>query len=384
MGGLIKVTTRSLDILNAISAAQAIQWVYHKLCAYYGSLVRILLPAFSLPPLVLRVRVTKKCNLKCNYCFQADSLNKKEEDHLTIDEWRKILSKLPPWTILDITGGEPFISKNFGEFIDLVLSREFKSSVITNGSNCDLDILENLVKKRLTYFMVSLDGLEETHNRIRGFPRSFQNAEKTILALQELKKKHRSRFPIICIKTTVIPENAKELEKLHDYVFDKLGVQSHSLNLLFQNAVRGGNEIYDDFNERFYSGNTLQLNSQDAEEMSMQIQNLFRKAKGLRRSIQLKPEIAPESLQEYFKNPPSFGVKKCTKVNSVTSLYFDGSLSPCDIGIRVSNIRELDFNLKKLWRAHVFQNFYQKFKSDGPFRNYCDGCCLMTHVPKAT
>jgi len=100
---------------------------------FFGFINNLLPDSIKLSPLVLRIRITNKCNLHCGFCYLSGNLNIGEENHLTLAEWKIIIDKLPAWTIIDITGAEPFLAKNFKEILELLLQRKFKVSITTNG-----------------------------------------------------------------------------------------------------------------------------------------------------------------------------------------------------------------------------------------------------------
>lgn len=384
MGGLIKEMTKQFPwkIDNRIWMAKAFQFFYHHGVSLYGVLAATMGPYLGISPLVLRLRVTKRCNLHCNYCYQAGSLNAPEKNHLSYSEWERVLDNLPRWTILDITGGEPFVATNFKELIELALGKGFRTSLITNGSHCREDILEILVKNKLMYFMVSLDGTSDVHNRLRGQSGSFEKAMKTIDCLDRIKKNYKSSYPIICIKTTVTAENCENLEEFQSMIMKNKAVQDHSLNILFQNSIRGGGQVETKMSSKFYEGNTLSLPPEGAALLADKVSLAVRNAQKMGRSLNLKPMIDLRLLRDYFSSPSSFAVKNCSKVKSVMTMYFDGSITPCDIGLNVGNIRDIDYDLSKIYAQSSFKSFWGHFINDKKYRPYCDGCCLMPHTKK--
>lgn len=367
-------------MLNALITKQ-LHRLYDFGLGFYGWINGYLSTVYPLSPLVLRIRITKNCNFRCSFCFQSESLNPGEKGHLTIDEWKKIIDNLPRRTILDVTGGEPFIAKNFIPLMDYFLSNGHKTSVMTNGSIYNEELLNMFVDKKLYYLMFSVEDLGEAHDEMRSYPKSYEKIVKNLLAIQKIKKEKKSHYPLIGIKTTVTDSNWQNIVQLHDECARLGMVHHHSLNLLKQNPVRGGNEIYpDDTSEIFRRGNTAKYQA-NPQDLANKVFELIERSKKTGIEISFKPNVPLHQLRDYFANPGSFGVKSCEKINGIITMYYDGALAPCDIGIDIGNARDYGYNLKLAWRAQKFKDYKSRLKSRFPNPPECAGCCLATHSP---
>jgi MoaA/NifB/PqqE/SkfB family radical SAM enzyme len=345
----------------------------------YGLLNSYVSTLFPLHPLVLRIRITKNCNFRCSFCFQSESLNPGEKGHLSLEEWKKIIDKLPRHTVLDVTGGEPFIAKNFFPLMEYFLKKGHKTSVMTNGSIYNEELFNMFVDNKLYYLMFSVEDIGSSHDDIRSAPKSYDKILKNLEAIQKIKKEKNSKYPLIGIKTTILDSNWQNLMKLHEECARLGMIDHHSLNLLKQNGVRGGNEIYpDDSSEVFRTGNTAKY-ATDPKNLAAQVHALLDRSKETNIPVSFKPNIPRELLEDYFRNPADFGVKGCQKIHGILTMYYDGSIAPCDIGIDVGNVREYDFDLRGAWRAQKFKTYQNKLKTRFPNPPECAGCCLATH-----
>ncbi len=119
----------------------------------------------------LRLAVTDRCNLRCNYCMPSEGINFVKNDKLlTIKELEKIAEVLVEQGIdkIRITGGEPFVRKDL-----MVLLRHLTKfeglkdiSVTTNASLIGPHI-DELKALGITNINVSLDAINrETFERI--------------------------------------------------------------------------------------------------------------------------------------------------------------------------------------------------------------------------
>ncbi|MDH3349251.1 MAG: DUF5714 domain-containing protein [Desulfobulbaceae bacterium] len=125
--------------------------------------------------------LTDKCNLSCRHCLFGSSPAKaptlqKEQLIKSIDQGFNLGVRL-----FYFTGGEPFIYPDLIEIIQYVLEKDLHNHVVvlTNGLLLEnnLDKLLSLDHSRL-HLQVSLDGLEDRHDYLRGknsFARLVQN-----------------------------------------------------------------------------------------------------------------------------------------------------------------------------------------------------------------
>ena len=113
-------------------------------------------------PLLAGMKITHICNLTCRHC----PFWKKDKKSLSFPVIKELLTKLyeEGVRILIIEGGEPLLWEDNGYTIHDVIAEAkklfFCTGITTNGTmplNVDADII-----------WVSIDGLKETHNYIRG------------------------------------------------------------------------------------------------------------------------------------------------------------------------------------------------------------------------
>ena len=110
--------------------------------------------------------------------------------------------------LLPISGGEPFLRKDFFPFLKIVkkYSDHFHWNLMSNGSLLTEDIAKRLKTLGISNLQVSLEGTEKTNDEIRG-QGSFQ---KVIEAIQLL---NLAKIPIR-VSLTLSKQNRKEIRKL--------------------------------------------------------------------------------------------------------------------------------------------------------------------------
>lgn len=171
----------------------------------------------------LIVHVTNHCNFRCEHCF-IDFSPKRD---MKLAQFEKLGSEVGRLFWLDIGGGEPFLRKDLAEIVAC-----FQAGVVqipSNGSLPDL-MLDQLKRMRKICdseiaVSLSLDGLEATHEQIRGQKGNWEQVWSTFERLREI-----DGLPVK-INTVITNENKDELLSLMREV-RKRGPDFHSIILL--------------------------------------------------------------------------------------------------------------------------------------------------------
>jgi MoaA/NifB/PqqE/SkfB family radical SAM enzyme len=181
------------------------------------------------PPFLV-LFINSICNMKCEHCFYWRSLNQRND--LTKEEIFALSRSLGKIENLNLSGGEPFLRKEFAEiclhFVEHNGVRQIY--VPSNGYYTDkmvTQITEILKSPDLDLFVVelSLDGMAEYHDRFRVAPGSFSKAMKTYDALVEIQ----SRDPRLRIHSisTATSENIDQIKQLTTYLYDRCPQMDH-------------------------------------------------------------------------------------------------------------------------------------------------------------
>jgi MoaA/NifB/PqqE/SkfB family radical SAM enzyme len=184
-------------------------------------------------PQALSLEITHECIARCIMCniWQIP----RDVPNLPADQWVKLLSSdlFADLRELDITGGEPFIKKDLPDLFAGICElkktslKALKSiAVTTNGLLTEQvlthteKILPKLEKKNLELVMVcAMDAVGNIHDKIRNYKNAWSKVNETIEGLVKLKEKHPNL--IIGLKTTILPINIDELEKIARYAGSK-------------------------------------------------------------------------------------------------------------------------------------------------------------------
>jgi radical SAM family uncharacterized protein len=152
-------------------------------------------------PLFCGHKLTYNCNLRCKMC----PFWKKSSQDLSIELEKAILRRIYDSGACGIAfeGGEPLLRADLAEILAFSRSLPLHTSLVTNGT-----LLESRIEEIAPFIdgvvYVSLDGLEKTHDTIRGVSGCFRRAIRGITASRE-------KVPVT-INTTIMAENIHEIE----------------------------------------------------------------------------------------------------------------------------------------------------------------------------
>ena len=158
-------------------------------------------------PQLVMIELTNLCNLRCIMCGIWEETPKKVFDH---DLYERVLRQraIRNARVLALTGGEPFLIKEFAAYYALArrLSPRSHVNVSTNGFYTErtLDFLAAADRRR-TSITISYDGIR-SHDAIRRVAGSQEN-------LLETARQIRRRFPEVglSLKLTITNDNHDEI-----------------------------------------------------------------------------------------------------------------------------------------------------------------------------
>lgn len=162
------------------------------------------------------VIVTYRCNARCTMCNRYKCPSKPEEE-ISLET----IKKLPKMYFTNITGGEPFIREDLPDIVRELYKKSDRIVISTNGFFTDR-IIKLCEEFPNVGIRISIEGLEETNNQIRGLDDGFNRGYSTLKKLVEMK------HPDVGFGMTVQDANAKDLVALYDL--------SNELNMEFATA----------------------------------------------------------------------------------------------------------------------------------------------------
>ncbi|MEH1838995.1 MAG: nif11-class peptide radical SAM maturase 3 [Nostoc sp.] len=129
--------------------------------------------------------ITLKCNLACQHCGSRAGHTRANE--LSTAEALDLVKQMAEVGITEVTiiGGEAFLRPDWLEIAQAITSSGMLCGMTTGGYGITLDTARRMKEAGIRVVSVSVDGLEATHDRLRGRQGSWQWAFKTMSNLKQ-------------------------------------------------------------------------------------------------------------------------------------------------------------------------------------------------------
>lgn len=164
----------------------------------------------------LFLELTRACNLSCRHCG-SDCSAEASARTLLIDDWARLIPPTlqsfdpPPFVVL--TGGEPLVLARLEELGRLISSSGSSWGMVTNGLLLDEKRLDSLLAAGLSSLTISLDGMEASHDWLRGKPGAWKGA---CAAIGRAAARSCLLFDVVtCVHPSVMDELDAVVELLH-------------------------------------------------------------------------------------------------------------------------------------------------------------------------
>lgn len=155
---------------------------------------------------ILQVHPTRLCNLACAHCYSSSSPSARETLPAALVIGAIQDAAALGFTIVSLSGGEPLAYDGLAEIVEGAREAGSRVNLVSNGVLIRSRRYERLAGKFSTVAL-SLDGLPERHNAIRGSATSFESVRA---AAAELRRTGQP-FGII---HTLCAESLTEIESL--------------------------------------------------------------------------------------------------------------------------------------------------------------------------
>jgi MoaA/NifB/PqqE/SkfB family radical SAM enzyme len=308
-------------------------------------------------PIQLIVFVTDRCNARCSHCFNWRALN--QGDELTLEEMQHLSGEVGELLTLGISGGEPFLRQDLAAVYELFSwnNNLREIDIPTNGLlpervRCQVKGMLDQDSSALIAVTLSLDGLSELHDRIRGVAGSFAKLQETYHALVTLKREYPNHPPLIKVGTTLCNWNIRQIPDLTDWVQNEMPMADFHNFEIMRGEPRDGQigppsvkdlewirpHIFRVWKQYSFYGRGLRFQSW--------------LALGLKRYIF---ETYIEMLRQKKQLIPCYAARTSAVVDAQGNLYF------CELRESIGNLREA--SLQELWyseRAESTRNSIER------------------------
>lgn len=180
----------------------------------------------------------RRCNLTCKHCYSI-STDKDFPGELSTHEVYRVMDDLKDYgvPVLILSGGEPLLRDDIYSISARAKSMGFYVGLSTNGTLIDETNIQKIADANFNYVGISIDGLEERHDKFRRKPGAFKESMKAV----ELCKQHGIK---VGLRFTLTQDNASDLEAVLD-LLDEHNIDKFYLSHL-NYAGRGNKNRKDD------------------------------------------------------------------------------------------------------------------------------------------
>lgn len=305
---------------------------------------------------------TLRCNLACKHCGSDCHKDMRQKD-MPLNDFMKAIDSITPHvdpheTMIVITGGEPLMRDDLELFGQELYKREFPWGMVTNGLFLSESRLNSLLNAGLRSITISLDGMEEAHNRMRGSKASFRNAYN---AISLVAKTEDLVYDVVSCITT---DNFSELNSIKLLLIET-GVKSWRIFTVFP-IGRASNQ-------------------KDLQLSPLQFKQLFDFIRETRKEGLIHLSYGCEGFLGNYETEVRDHFYFCHAGINIASILVDGSISACP-NLR-ANFTQGNIYQDDLWE--VWSNRYHPFRNRKwakinecatcEYFRYCEGNGMHLH-----
>ncbi|NVB85257.1 MAG: radical SAM protein [Kofleriaceae bacterium] len=149
------------------------------------------LPLLEARPIDRRTRprhavweLTLRCDQACRHCGSRAAVERPNE--LTTEECLDLVRQMADLGVMEVTviGGEAYLRPDFLDIVRAIRARGMHCTMVSGGRGIDLDLARAMARADIGSVSISIDGAEETHDRLRG-KASYRDALAALRALRE-------------------------------------------------------------------------------------------------------------------------------------------------------------------------------------------------------
>ena len=313
--------------------------------------------------LELIILPTENCNFRCVYCYETFSkpaMSFETQENI-VNFVRNELKKKAGLSV-GWFGGEPLLAldviKNLSEkFISICreYKKPYRSAITTNGYFLNYETFKRLLKLKVTFFQITIDGSEDIHNKQRPCGNGKPSFETIMKNLKEIQERSISGLWNIVLRTNVTKQIIQDLN------YKQNVIEPFVNDIRFQFMLR-----------KMWTNNTEAADKIWCSDIEFE------------RFID-QCEIPPQSLDNEYKYSYK-GSFTCYAANSnALVIGSDGKLYKCTVALyddinQIGYITEggkkiLDQNKLAYWLAPWMKS-YEKCQSCGAL-----GACVMQSCP---
>ena len=288
-------------------------------------------------PYAISIEPTTSCNLACPECPSGLKSFSRKTGNLSLQLNKQIIDSFSNklMYINYYFQGEPYINKDFLEFIKYAKSKNIYCSTSTNAHFLNDDISKKTVQSGLNKLIISIDGISQNtyqSYRVNGQLSKVIEGTKNII---KWKKQLKSNTPKVIFQFLVTKENEHQITEIKN-MGSELNVDEVKLKTI---------QVYD-----YKNGNTLLPINEKYSRYKLNKNGKY-------------------SIKNKLHN-------NCWRMWSSCVFTIDGTIVPCcfdkDAKYTMGNIK--DNNFYKIWKSTHYKNFRQNILSNRKNIDICKNC----------
>ena len=266
--------------------------------------------------------ITKKCNLRCAHCYNAEKYFSNQNDYLnelSFDDCVKIIDKAynEGFNHLHFLGGEPLACEFLIDIIKYAKKYKMKVTINSNATLLSSDMQDKLIEVQLDQYAASLDGCTAISNdAIRGNG-TFDKVVKNMTDFNNKLKRTHSNMQTVLVYT-LTNRNLSDLNLLYPLA-KKIGVDLITLTTFIES---GNGRI----NKDSFEVNYINL----CRQIEAMIKNSFENVVDIALQIDMRPLFC-DFLASKYNAPIIWNLKNslCCAGDEIWYLEANGFIHPC-------------------------------------------------------
>ncbi|MDQ2586685.1 radical SAM protein [Saccharothrix yanglingensis] len=345
-------------------------------------------------PQEVSLQLTYRCNLRCTHCYQwneqgffRDFSSEKQRTELDVAVVEDVLRTTAPIrSKLFLWGGEPLMHSRFGEIAELLERHPRTVNMCTNGLLFKRRLDDLLRIGENLNLLVSLDGLGEDHEALRGrgtFARTTENIRRVL----ELKRdgEFGGEVSLSCMVSHVT------VGRMYEFMewAEDLGVNTVYFQFpwyISPEVARAMDELYEKSfawldndtgtGRPTWHSYTYRL---PPEQLPVLRESMARLAsRRWRVRVRYQPQLAADEVEDFIlgTSRPAQHRSKCLAVSNRMEVHADGNVSSCKFfpEFVVGNL--YDTGVADLWLGEPFRKV-REILSAGGMMPVCSKCILL-------
>ncbi|MEE0884336.1 MAG: radical SAM protein [Faecalimonas sp.] len=286
-------------------------------------------------PIAGNFELTARCNFNCPMCYvhmNEQQLRESGKRELTTEEWISIAedAKNKGMIFVLLTGGEPFVRKDFFEIYGAMKKMGLMVSINSNGSMLEGTVLEKLLADPPFRMNISLyGGCNDTYQNMCGVPMF----DKVVNNIRTLKQHGID----VSINLSITPYNCKDIARIYE-VANELEVPVKASSYMYP-SIRVNGEQYG-CNDRLSPTESAEW-SVEWDLLRFTEEDFQMRAKNMANLVKVDETECSIDIEE--------GVK-CRAGRSSFWLTWDGVMRPCGM-MPGPNVYPLEVGFDKAWET---------------------------------